>query len=60
MLGSGVPAMPGRHTADDLPDGHDEEQLTRYGLNYCEGLSRIGRRHQVPVADGRQGDEAKE
>jgi hypothetical protein len=51
---------PGPHAADDLPDGHDEEQLPGHCLKDGERLPGIGGGHQVPVSDGGHRDEAEE
>jgi hypothetical protein len=37
------------HAADDLPDGHDEEQLPGHRLGHRECLPGVGRGHQVAV-----------
>src|SRR6516162_10169146 len=58
--GRGPVAAPGLQAADDLPDGHDEEQLAEHRLGHRERLPGIGRRDQVPVPHGRHRDEAEE
>src|SRR5215467_138456 len=51
MLSSGVRGSLAhrRHRADDLPDRHDKEELSGYGLHYRQHLTWIGCRYQVSV-----------
>lgn len=59
-LGTGSPAAPELHAADDLPDGHNEEQLPGQRLNHRKCLPRVGGRYQVSVPDRGHRDEAED